>query len=185
MGGKSGRTVRYLARGDTVKLAHRLCSEADLGEVLVSDKVAAMASHRFRFSPGPVLRRKGRREEHKSFMLHGARDRVDPVTGRWVPREDEMERLGRVIGRLAEGHGGVVSITGGAGVGKSRVLQLRDWLEHAAFPSCWLARDRTEAIAPLMSSEMSPLLPWVRQGGQPRGREVAAPSPRATGHLRR
>ena len=25
MGGKSGRTVRYLARGDTVKLAHRLC----------------------------------------------------------------------------------------------------------------------------------------------------------------
>ena len=56
-------------------------------------------------------------------MLHGARDRVDPVTGRWVPREDEMERLGRVIGRLAEGHGGVVSITGGAGVGKSRVLR--------------------------------------------------------------
>ena len=123
MGGKSGRTVRYLARGDTVKLAHRLCSEADLGEVLVSDKVAAMASHRFRFSPGPTLRRKGRREEHKSFMLHGARDRVDPVTGRWVSREDEMERLGRVISRLAEGQGGVVSISGGAGVGKSRLLR--------------------------------------------------------------
>jgi len=123
LGGKSGRTVRYLARGDTVKLAHRLCSEADLGEVLVSDRVAAMAGHRFRFSPGPTVRRKGRRGQHKSFLLHGARDRVDPVIGRWVARKDELERLGGAIGQLAQGQGGVVSITGGAGVGKSRILR--------------------------------------------------------------
>ena len=123
MGGKSGRSVRYLARGDTIKLAHRLCSEADLGEVLVSDKVAAMAGHRFRFSPGPSFRRKGKRTEHKSFSLHGARDRMDPVTGRWVPRTDEMERISEAIGRLAGGTGAVVSVSGGAGVGKSRLLR--------------------------------------------------------------
>ena len=123
MGGKSGRTVRYLARGDTIKLAHRLCSKADLGEVLVSDRIAAMAGHRFRFSPGPIIRRKGSRDEHKSFLLHGARDRVDPVTGRWVARGDELEQLSGVIGRLAQGEGGVVAITGGAGVGKSRFMR--------------------------------------------------------------
>jgi class 3 adenylate cyclase/tetratricopeptide (TPR) repeat protein len=123
MGGQSGRSIRYLGRGDVVKLAHRLCSEADLGEVLVSETVAAMAGHRFRFSPGPTFRRKGRRVEHKSFVLHGARDRLDPVTGRWVPRGDEMDRIGAGIERLAAGQGGVVSVTGGAGMGKSRVLR--------------------------------------------------------------
>ena len=123
MGGKSGRNVRYLARGDTIKLAHRLCSKADLGEVLVSDKVAAMAGNRFRFTAGPTLRRKGSREEYKSFVLHGARDRMDPVTGRWVARQDELEQLGGVIERLAAREGAVVSIDGGAGVGKSRFLR--------------------------------------------------------------
>jgi len=123
MGGKSGRNIRYLARGDTIKLAHRLCSKADLGEVLVSDKVAAMAGNRFRFTAGPVLRRKGSRAEYKSFVLHGARDRMDPVTGRWVSRADELERLGGVIERLAGQEGAVVSISGGAGVGKSRFLR--------------------------------------------------------------
>jgi len=123
MGGKSGRSFRYLARGDTIKLAHRLCSKADLGEVLVSDKVAAMAGNRFRFSSGPVLRRKGSREDYKTFVLHGARDRMDPVTGRWVARSDELEQLSAVIERLAANQGAVLSVVGGAGVGKSRFLR--------------------------------------------------------------
>ncbi|MEC8194705.1 MAG: protein kinase [Myxococcota bacterium] len=123
MGGKSGRSMRYLARGDTIKMAHRLCSEADLGQVLVSDRVAAMAGHRFRFTSGPKFRRKGRRTEYKSFSLQGVRDRLDPVTGRWVSRGDEMEQISEAIGRLASGRGAVVSIIGGAGMGKSRLLR--------------------------------------------------------------
>ena len=123
MGGRSGRSLRYLARGDTIKLAHRLCSEADLGQVLVSDRVAAMAGHRFRFTSGPSFRRKGRRTQYKSFCLHGARDRLDPVTGRWVARGDEMDHISEAIGRLAGGTGAVVSINGGAGMGKSRLLR--------------------------------------------------------------
>jgi class 3 adenylate cyclase/tetratricopeptide (TPR) repeat protein len=123
VGSKTGRNTKYLSRGDTIKLAHRLCSEADLGEVLVSDKVAAMAGHQFRFTRGPVFRRKGSRTEHKSFALQGARDRLDPVTGRWIPRSDEMDQLSGAIARLAQGHGGVVSVVGGAGTGKSRFLR--------------------------------------------------------------
>ena len=123
IGVKEGRGVRYLARGNTVKLAHRLCSEADLSGVLVSQKVAEMTGHRFRFSAGPVIRRRGRKEEYKSFLLVGARDRMEPVTGRWVARRDELDNLAGHIGRLGQGEGAVVSINGGAGVGKSRLLR--------------------------------------------------------------
>jgi len=123
VGSRAGRSIRYLARGDTMKLAHRLCGEADLGEVLVSEKVAAMAGGGFRFTRGPPVRLKGGRQNQKSFQLHGVRDRAPVVRGLWIPRGDELGLIDDALAALRSGTGQTISINGGAGSGKTRLLK--------------------------------------------------------------
>jgi tetratricopeptide (TPR) repeat protein len=118
-----------------MKRAHRLCGEADIGEVLVSDKVAAMAGGRFRFVGGPSYRMKGDSSAHRSFSLQGAREMQMMTRGRWVARNDEISLVHEAIVRVVGGAGGVVSVVGRAGVGKSRFLQeIRKMARVAGLP---------------------------------------------------
>jgi tetratricopeptide (TPR) repeat protein len=141
VGSQAGRSIRYLARGDTMKLAHRLCGEADLGEVLVSEKVASLDSG-FRYTRGPLVRIKSSGKTLKSFQLQGARERSPVVRGRWVERGTERVKVDAALAALSQGQGGVISITGPAGTGKSRLLrELQDGAGALEIP-CVLARAR-------------------------------------------
>jgi serine/threonine protein kinase/tetratricopeptide (TPR) repeat protein len=133
--------LRYIPRGNTVKLARRLASLAEPGEVFASDAVASQAGERWRFDVGPRVRMKGKREELATFVLAGRRRRalLGPG-GRWIRRSDELEQLATAITGLAEGRGGLVAITGAAGTGKSRLLRQLRGLSRRARVSLFSAR---------------------------------------------
>lgn len=135
VGARTGRSLRYLAAGDTVKLARRLCYEADLEEVLVSDEVQQRAGHFWTFSDGPSLREKGRRRRRPSFHLHGRRRTAHRTRGQWRPRGQELDILGGALRRLGDGRSSVVSVRGAAGTGKTRLLrELRDLAKARGVP---------------------------------------------------
>ncbi len=115
------RPDRYLARGDTMKLAMRLAAEAAPGQVLVSESVASGASERFAFS-GPVpMRARGRSTGARALL--GRRVQPAPGGGRWHRRGEELERLSLAFSSLARGAGGVLAILGEPGMGKSRLVR--------------------------------------------------------------
>lgn len=122
-GGPHKAHHRYLAQGDTMKLARRLCFEAEAGQTLVSDRVAALAGDRFRFGVGPDLRLKGHPGQRRSFLLLGPRHRELPTGGAWLPRSAELDVLREALECLARERGGVVLVSGPTGSGKSRLVR--------------------------------------------------------------
>lgn len=122
VGSRSGRSWRYLAHGDTMKLARRLCTEADLSEILVSPSAVELVEGLYRFSGGPSIRMKGQSRSIEAMSLRRKRRRPDGGSGRWVRRGDEQEVLADSLRQLEAGQGGLVTIVGEGGVGKSRLL---------------------------------------------------------------
>ena len=130
-----GEGLRYVPRGNVVKMARRLAALAEPSEVVVSDLVAGESGDRWRFNVGPRLRWKGSRAESPSYLLLGRRRRLGGQGGRWIRRADELDILAAALGRLARGQGGVVAISGGAGSGKTRLLrELRELSGRAGVP---------------------------------------------------
>lgn len=133
---RSGKRFRYAARGDTLKGCVRLAYAAEPGTTLVSDRVAALAGDRFPFDRGPELRRKGARGTRPTFLLAGGRrPGVRGAAGRWFRRGDELEVLREMVAGLRDGKGARVAISGGAGVGKSRLFrELRELAGRRSIP---------------------------------------------------
>lgn len=122
VGGRARRRLRYVAHGDTLKLARRLSMAAEPGEVLVSEHVARLARRRFRFEPSEPVRLRGRAVV-PSFRLEGRRVRVETDAGRWLVRDDELTALQSALAELASGRGSRLAALGPAGTGKSRLLR--------------------------------------------------------------
>ncbi|MEL6345283.1 MAG: protein kinase [Myxococcota bacterium] len=123
VGSRSGRTWRYLARGDTMKLARRLCIEADIGQILVSPSLAERLKSVFSFKGASTFQLKGQSEPIRAMeMIQRRRDNGGPP-GRWMRRGPELEILADALRTLSEGGGGLIGLTGEGGVGKSRLLR--------------------------------------------------------------
>ncbi|HCH65301.1 MAG TPA: hypothetical protein DFR83_21020, partial [Deltaproteobacteria bacterium] len=123
VGTRTGRRHRYVAHGDTVKLARHLSMVADPGRVLVSPHVARLAHRRFDFADGPTLRRRSPARGTIAQRLKGRRQNDETHSGRWVARGDELQVISRSLSLLAEGAGSRLGILGPAGAGKSRLLR--------------------------------------------------------------
>jgi serine/threonine protein kinase/tetratricopeptide (TPR) repeat protein len=135
LSGQEGSWI-CLPRGDGLKLARRLALVAEPGQILVSGAVASWVSVDWRFAAGPRMRQQGRREETLCFSLEDQRRRGRPTqAARWIPRGDELERLGEGLALLAAGQGGVVGIRGETGSGKSLLFRELELLaEQAGLP---------------------------------------------------
>ena len=114
VGSRSGRSLRYLARGDTMKLARRLCADADVGEVRVSEAVARLTDGIYHFVPSAPLRLKGegQREAQGTWRLVSRhRQSGGPAAaGRWLRRAEEPEVLAEALRMLGEGQGGLLLV---------------------------------------------------------------------------
>lgn len=128
--------MNYTAMGDTVNVASRLQSVAEPGTILVSRAVYEQTRAMFDYSELGSIRVKGRVEPVEIFQVLGMKrepGRVRGIPGLAAPmvgRDQELARAQHVVETLArDGGGGLVLVTGEAGMGKSRLtVELRQWI---------------------------------------------------------
>jgi len=121
--GPAASRLRYMSRGDTTRLARRLSEAADHGQTLVSEAVIRAAEAAYLFRRGPSLHRRGGKSALPTFVVDGRRPGRSVGRGRWLRRGEELNLLRERVLELGKGLGSTLAITGGEGLGKSRLVR--------------------------------------------------------------
>jgi class 3 adenylate cyclase/primosomal protein N'' len=117
--------VEFKAVGDTVVLAARLEQIAQSGQTYVSRDVFRVTEGYFHFEVLEPTQVKGKTEPVQVYRVTGTKETPERSVGvgsSLVGREKELSQLELQIHRLINGTGGIVTITGEAGIGKSRLM---------------------------------------------------------------
>ena len=123
--------ANYVVTGDTVNTSARLQSTAGPGETLVSEATYRLARHRFAFESLGAVELRGKTEPIPVYRLTGVLEaagtgrglEVHGLVAPLVGRDAEMAQMEAAFQHVLGGQAQVVSLTGDAGVGKSRLLQ--------------------------------------------------------------
>jgi class 3 adenylate cyclase/tetratricopeptide (TPR) repeat protein len=125
----TGQGTTYITVGQTVNLAARLQSVAPPGSVVVGEQTRGLVEGYFNLNALPPAMVKGVLHPiavHEVIGLGRLRRHsqiaVRRELSKFVGRDAELLRLRRALDRAAAGHGQVVSIVTGPGMGKSRLL---------------------------------------------------------------
>jgi ABC-type oligopeptide transport system substrate-binding subunit/class 3 adenylate cyclase len=131
--------VEYTAMGDAVNLAARMEQHAPVGGILISHDTYRHVRGVFDVAPQEPLAVKGKREPVQTYLVQRAKPRafhkplrgVEGIETRMVGREAELKHLQEAFcTAMEDGELQVVTISGEAGVGKSRLLHEFDlWSE--------------------------------------------------------
>jgi predicted ATPase/class 3 adenylate cyclase len=145
--------VEYTAMGDAVNVAARMEQTATPGTVRISDATRRLVEGLFDLEPLGPIDVKGRSEPVEAYRVAGARTRPDVIrgiSGMRAPMIGRSEALDAFIGSLDEamsGQGRIVSVTGEAGIGKSRLIsEAREVLVGRTGAPTWI-------VAPALSYE--------------------------------
>lgn len=140
----AGQRVEYGAYGDTVNIAARLQSAAAAGAVLVSAATRDLVEAIFDWDAPGDLELKGKNVPVSASRVTGgaAGARAGGRHGALVGRTRELTQAQAVLDAVSAGTGGVLFVTGEAGIGKSRlVAELHARASHQptdAPPPLWL-----------------------------------------------
>jgi class 3 adenylate cyclase/tetratricopeptide (TPR) repeat protein len=135
--------------GDTINLASRLSGVAKPGEILVNENTYLHSKGAFSFERLQPVSIKGKAEPVTPYRL--LEERADTargltthgITSPLVGRTAEMAAIKASLNRLLDGQGGILSVIGEAGLGKSRLIaEIRHafiyenplWLEGKTLP---------------------------------------------------
>lgn len=116
----------YAATGETVGFAQRMESVAPPGEVMLSETTARLVEHQADLVATEPVMIKGFDAPVCGFRLVSIRARgarSDRVEASLVGRRWELAALDAMLDRAIDGRGGVVSVMGPPGIGKSRVAR--------------------------------------------------------------
>jgi class 3 adenylate cyclase/tetratricopeptide (TPR) repeat protein len=126
----TGECQEYSVMGDAVNLAKRLEEVSERGEILAGPDTYRLTAPLFAFEALDPVRVKGKAEPVTVYRLVGPK--AEPgrtrgletrgISSPLVGRDDEFAALCGCIERLRNGQGGILSIIGEAGVGKSRLM---------------------------------------------------------------
>ncbi|MDX1659053.1 MAG: adenylate/guanylate cyclase domain-containing protein, partial [Nitriliruptorales bacterium] len=116
--------VEYTALGDAINVAARMEQTAQPGTVRVTADTAALLGDPFEVERIGPVEVKGKRDPVIAHRVVGVSDaRSDPQAGgELVGRRRELDELEGMVQRVRQGSGGVGTIVGEAGIGKSRLL---------------------------------------------------------------
>jgi class 3 adenylate cyclase/tetratricopeptide (TPR) repeat protein len=119
----------YGLAGDTINVASRLSGLGKEGEILVDSDTYRQAEGYFSFHDMELQRVKGKKESVRVYKVISAKERpitthrVSGLRADLIGRKAELAQLEEAVYRLEEGRGGIYSICGDAGTGKSRLLE--------------------------------------------------------------
>ena len=153
--------VAYTAVGDAINMAARMEQAAEPGTVLVSEETHQLVAPSFETESLGNIPVKGREEPMAVYRVLAlkALGKVRGIEGLRSPlvgRDAEVSALGEALERLKAGVGGIVTVVGEAGLGKSRLVA-----ESRGLPP--------SVIASAEGAKQS----------RPDGSEIAAPATRA------
>ncbi|MFL5867194.1 MAG: AAA family ATPase [Thermoleophilaceae bacterium] len=131
------RPIEFGAMGDVLNTAARLEAAAEPGSMLVGPHTFDLVEHAFEWGEPVELTLKGKAGTVVAHRPRGQRAgggrRSQPARTRLVGRERELEDARRALDELLSGAGGVLLVTGEAGLGKTRLLaELRRRLERSS-----------------------------------------------------
>jgi predicted ATPase len=114
--------------GDAINLAQRMESAAEPGTVLITEETHKLIAPLFETEALGSIQVKGRTQPVSTYRVLAAKEVSEKARGiaglesPLVGREAEFAALQEAIERLQAGVGGIVTIVGEAGVGKSRLM---------------------------------------------------------------
>lgn len=139
----AGSRLEYAAFGDTVNVAARLQSAAEPGSVLVDDATQRAVTGLFEWGDRRELELKGKSDLVTAWPVAGVaaagrgQRGIPGVETRLVGRSRELGLGREALEALRAGRGGVLVVSGDAGIGKTRLLnELREVAEQDG--SRWL-----------------------------------------------
>lgn len=116
----------YTVMGDTVNLAARLMAAANRGELYAAPSVLNLSSTLFRTTALPPFEVKGKTQPVQAFSVAEETGVRPPILSSDLPfrgRDAETEMLVGVVNTCSRvGRGGMMSVTGDTGIGKSRLV---------------------------------------------------------------
>jgi class 3 adenylate cyclase/predicted ATPase len=119
--------VEYTAMGDAVNIAARMESAAEPGTILITDATKRLVEKDFELLPIGPIKVKGKSDPIKTHRVIDIKKDEDILQSRkhhspLIGREKELKTLLDNLSQLHYGVGKIISITGNAGIGKSRLL---------------------------------------------------------------
>ena len=157
-----GATYRqtYTVMGDPTNLAARLAARAKPGTVLVARSTLERTGRPFEAEDGGTISVKGKTQQIDVAVVtgHGGATTLSAQQTPFVGRHDELDRLRAMLTDAAAEVGSVLTITGPAGAGKTRLLE--HILDETPLPVLRAYGDRYGANTPYRALQtlLRPLL---------------------------
>ena len=136
--GRVGSSEEFTVIGDAVNVASRLEKSAPPGGILIAHDTYMLVHDRFNVEPLGLVTIRGRSEPIQVYLVLGIKPRlfyasgrgVEGVETRMVGRDVELEHLKDMLQQAVKDRvGQVLTISGDAGVGKSRLVhEFNNWV---------------------------------------------------------